>query len=136
MPYRFWRRDWWTRNALRRETVSGFVCIALASAIGWQAVSNVSRTADANQARDIDRHSAVLRQVCDELQHDRLDFRLFVSDLLEGASAATRERVFSRLDTRQPEVRICGVKLFVPEPAPALPTTTTTAVTSTTVAAG
>lgn len=136
----FWQRGWWTRVAHHREVVFAYIGIALACAAGWQATSVLAHRENehlqaqvsfnqeqiaVNQAT-IDAQAAAAKQLCDELQDDRRRFRLFVSDLMEGARPDTRVRVLSRLDDRTPEERICGRPVAnLPDPAPALPPDTT-----------
>lgn len=131
MPGRFLHREWWTRVAKRREVVFAYIGIAVACAAGWQGTSALAHRENKHlQAQvsfneaTIEAQAAATQRLCDELQDDRRRFRLFVSDLMEGARPETRERVLSRLDDRTPEERICGQPVAdLPEPAPALPTT-------------
>jgi hypothetical protein len=118
MPFRFWHRTWWRQPSLRREVVGAYIGITLGAAAGWAATDHLRETTD-------HRLEAQIEQMCAELQGDRIGFRLFVSDIMEGARLETRERVFARLDARAPEVRVCGEPIDVPEPAPPLATSTT-----------
>ena len=111
MPYRFWRSRWWHVPAQRRSIVFAYLFIALASAIGWQAVDNLNdqRSADIEQRLDdIDRLTALS---CEAAADGRNGLRALVFDLIAASPPETKARITAILDARLP-VRNCAAEGF------------------------